>query len=140
VLEAIVSKFGCFQLPWILGIRIPFSSALEFRKFAVRSLECPSRRRPHGSSRGNAPTKPSPALWIRILCAEQNLTEPSILRATAAAALDADIPIFLGNSMPIRDFDSCVHALSNRVVNVFANRGASGIDGNIATIAGLAMG
>ena len=42
--------------------------------------------------------------------------------------------------MPIRDFDSCVAAVSNDVVNVFANRGASGIDGNIATVAGLALG
>jgi len=68
------------------------------------------------------------------------LAEPSILRALAGVAVDSLSPVFLGNSMPIRDFDSCAAAASPRVVNVFANRGASGIDGNIATVAGLAMG
>ena len=69
-----------------------------------------------------------------------SLTEPSILRTLATGVVDSLFPLFLGNSMPIRDFDSCVSAVSPHVVNVFANRGASGIDGNIATIAGLAMG
>jgi 2-succinyl-5-enolpyruvyl-6-hydroxy-3-cyclohexene-1-carboxylate synthase len=68
------------------------------------------------------------------------LSEPAILRALADLAAERNWPVFLGNSMPIRDFDSCVAAVSNDVVNVFANRGASGIDGNIATVAGLAMG
>jgi 2-succinyl-5-enolpyruvyl-6-hydroxy-3-cyclohexene-1-carboxylate synthase len=68
------------------------------------------------------------------------VSEPAILRALADVAAETNWPVFLGNSMPIRDFDSCVAAVSNHVVNVFANRGASGIDGNIATMAGLALG
>jgi 2-succinyl-5-enolpyruvyl-6-hydroxy-3-cyclohexene-1-carboxylate synthase len=68
------------------------------------------------------------------------LSEPAILRALADLAAETNWLVFLGNSMPIRDFDSCVAAVSNDVVNVFANRGASGIDGNIATVAGLALG
>ena len=68
------------------------------------------------------------------------VSEPAILRALADVAAETNWPVFLGNSMPIRDFDSCVAAVSNDVVNVFANRGASGIDGNIATVAGLALG
>jgi 2-succinyl-5-enolpyruvyl-6-hydroxy-3-cyclohexene-1-carboxylate synthase len=68
------------------------------------------------------------------------VSEPAILRALADVAAENNWPVFIGNSMPIRDFDSCVAAVSNGVVNVFANRGASGIDGNIATVAGLAMG
>ncbi len=68
------------------------------------------------------------------------LSEPAILRALADVAAETNWPVFLGNSMPIRDFDSCVATVSNDVVNVFANRGASGIDGNIATVAGLALG
>jgi 2-succinyl-5-enolpyruvyl-6-hydroxy-3-cyclohexene-1-carboxylate synthase len=68
------------------------------------------------------------------------ISEPAILRALADVAAETNWPVFLGNSMPIRDFDSCVAAVSNDVVNVFANRGASGIDGNIATVAGLALG
>jgi len=68
------------------------------------------------------------------------VSEPAILRALADVAAETNWPVFLGNSMPIRDFDSCVAAVSSNVVNVFANRGASGIDGNIGTLAGLAMG
>ena len=74
------------------------------------------------------------------LSKEDSVSEPAILRALANAAAEANWPVFLGNSMPIRDFDSCVAAVSNHGVHVFANRGASGIDGNIATVAGLAMG
>lgn len=42
--------------------------------------------------------------------------------------------VFLGNSMPVRDFD--MFAFGDKFVEVIANRGASGIDGNIATAAG----
>jgi 2-succinyl-5-enolpyruvyl-6-hydroxy-3-cyclohexene-1-carboxylate synthase len=74
------------------------------------------------------------------LSQEDAISEPAILRALADVAAGTGWPVFLGNSMPIRDFDSCVAAVSKDVVHVFANRGASGIDGNIATVAGLAMG
>ena len=74
------------------------------------------------------------------LAQEDAISEPAILRALADVAAATGWPVFLGNSMPIRDFDSCVAAVSKDVVNVFANRGASGIDGNIATVAGLALG
>jgi 2-succinyl-5-enolpyruvyl-6-hydroxy-3-cyclohexene-1-carboxylate synthase len=74
------------------------------------------------------------------LSQEDAISEPAILRTLADVAAGTGWPVFLGNSMPIRDFDSCVAAVSKDVVNVFANRGASGIDGNIATVAGLAMG
>ena len=68
------------------------------------------------------------------------ISEPAILRTLAQVATENACPMFLGNSMPIRDFDSCVAAVSQDVIPVFANRGASGIDGNIATVAGLALG
>jgi 2-succinyl-5-enolpyruvyl-6-hydroxy-3-cyclohexene-1-carboxylate synthase len=74
------------------------------------------------------------------LSKEDSVSEPAILRALADVTAETSCPVFLGNSMPIRDFDSCVAAVSNDVVNIFANRGASGIDGNIATVAGLALG
>jgi 2-succinyl-5-enolpyruvyl-6-hydroxy-3-cyclohexene-1-carboxylate synthase len=74
------------------------------------------------------------------LPANDAVSEPTILRALADIAAEKNWPVFLGNSMPIRDFDSCAAAVSSGVVNVFANRGASGIDGNIATVAGLALG
>ena len=48
-----------------------------------------------------------------------------------------DFGIFLGNGMPIRDGDHFLFPKKCR--GFFANRGLSGIDGNIATIAGLAQ-
>jgi 2-succinyl-5-enolpyruvyl-6-hydroxy-3-cyclohexene-1-carboxylate synthase len=46
--------------------------------------------------------------------------------------------LFIGNSMPIRDFSSC--GIANRPdITVLSNRGASGIDGLISTAAGTAL-
>ncbi|PWU13685.1 MAG: 2-succinyl-5-enolpyruvyl-6-hydroxy-3-cyclohexene-1-carboxylic-acid synthase [Chlamydiae bacterium] len=45
--------------------------------------------------------------------------------------------LFLGNSMPIRDANCYPSVVSGPV---FANRGLSGIDGNIATACGIAIG
>ena len=44
--------------------------------------------------------------------------------------------IFIGNSLPIRDFDFFI-GNSNKKFNIFTNRGASGIDGLISTAAGI---
>jgi 2-succinyl-5-enolpyruvyl-6-hydroxy-3-cyclohexene-1-carboxylate synthase len=64
------------------------------------------------------------------------LSEPAIARAVAANSS----LLFLGNSMPIRDFNSCVESHSSAPIQILGNRGASGIDGNIATIAGISSG
>jgi len=61
-------------------------------------------------------------------------SEPGIARVISELANDV---LFLGNSMPIRDMDMFA-APSGKRVSVYANRGASGIDGNIATAAGIA--
>jgi 2-succinyl-5-enolpyruvyl-6-hydroxy-3-cyclohexene-1-carboxylate synthase len=47
--------------------------------------------------------------------------------------------LLLGNSMPIRDFNSVFPRDAKRM-RVFSNRGLSGIDGLVATAAGLAVG
>ncbi len=47
--------------------------------------------------------------------------------------------LFLGNSMPIRDFNSVFPRTAKRM-RVFSNRGLSGIDGLVATATGLALG
>ncbi len=65
-----------------------------------------------------------------------SITEPSVARVVSATWQSA---LFLGNSMPVRDFETFA-GLRHGSSPVYANRGASGIDGNIATIAGLTMG
>lgn len=48
---------------------------------------------------------------------------------------------YLGSSMPIRDADVFASSSNHlNVIKVYSNRGASGIDGNIATSAGLSLG
>jgi len=63
-------------------------------------------------------------------------TEPGVAHAVSSLA-DAFSIVFAGSSMPIRDMDlfGCARAEGPWVE---ANRGASGIDGNIATAAGIA--
>ena len=60
-------------------------------------------------------------------------TEPDVARRVAASGL----PVFAGNSMPIRDLDLFAHPRPRALT---ANRGASGIDGLLATAAGWAAG
>jgi 2-succinyl-5-enolpyruvyl-6-hydroxy-3-cyclohexene-1-carboxylate synthase len=66
------------------------------------------------------------------------LTEPAL-----ATALSRDTPanraLLAGNSMPVRDLNR--HAAADGAAGpAYANRGASGIDGTVATAAGLALG
>ena len=66
------------------------------------------------------------------------LSEPAIARTVAKSANGS--VLFLGNSMPVRDFNSCAESQSPHPIPILGNRGASGIDGNIATVAGVASG
>ena len=56
-----------------------------------------------------------------------------------AERVGAETVLFLGNSMPIRDFNSAFQNRSNGA-RIFSNRGLSGIDGLIATAMGVALG
>ncbi|MGL5264574.1 MAG: 2-succinyl-5-enolpyruvyl-6-hydroxy-3-cyclohexene-1-carboxylic-acid synthase [Candidatus Rhabdochlamydia sp.] len=64
---------------------------------------------------------------------QTRLSEPAI----ANLLVQKNAALFLGNSMPIRDANCYLSLVSGPV---FANRGLSGIDGNIATACGIAIG
>lgn len=64
---------------------------------------------------------------------QTTLSEPAI----AHLLEQKNSALFLGNSMPIRDANCYLPVVLGPV---FANRGLSGIDGNIATACGIAMG
>lgn len=66
------------------------------------------------------------------------LSEPAIARLISRYIL-SDSGLFLASSMPIRDMDMFADPSGAPVV-VGCNRGASGIDGTIATAAGFARG
>ena len=69
---------------------------------------------------------------------EGDISEPSLLRALSLHTPSSHI-LMLGNSMPIRDFEMFA-AARNDAPRAIANRGASGIDGIIATACGAALG
>ena len=62
------------------------------------------------------------------------LTEPAIARMALREAHRADATVMLSSSMPVRDAD--MHADRDATPWCIANRGASGIDGIVATAAG----
>lgn len=61
--------------------------------------------------------------------------EAALVRAVAAAA-SADTPVFVANSLVVRDVDSFL-ARRTAPLALYANRGVSGIDGNLSTAAGI---
>ena len=72
----------------------------------------------------------------KILFNSRSLNEVRIIN-DLLEAIPENSSIMLSNSLPVRDFDywaSC----SSRKLNVFNNRGASGIDGIISTALGIA--
>ena len=72
------------------------------------------------------------------LMIREDITEPGVAW-TLSKHIPAKSVLFVGNSMPIRDMDMFA-APRHDGIFVVANRGASGIDGTIATAAGLAHG
>ena len=88
-------------------------------------------------ARASAPT---PAGWMSAFAARDAALTDDGAAAHIAVLLDAlpeGTPLFVGNSLAIRQLDS--HSGSgDRPHQFFANRGASGIDGNISSAIGIA--
>ena len=67
----------------------------------------------------------------------RDLSEPFVARAVTSLSVASDL--VLAASMPVRDVDQFAPS-RGRPDGVFANRGASGIDGTVATAHGVARG
>ena len=70
---------------------------------------------------------------------ENGLSEPYVARQIARQ-IPPKHALFLGNSMPIRDMDMFGRWDAERALSVGANRGASGIDGIMASAVGFGIG
>lgn len=76
--------------------------------------------------------------WLEEIDAQEGeLTEPLVARTVVAAANDAEVPLIVGSSMPVRDVEWWTPARRTRVV---ANRGVNGIDGVVSTALGVTAG
>jgi 2-succinyl-5-enolpyruvyl-6-hydroxy-3-cyclohexene-1-carboxylate synthase len=76
--------------------------------------------------------------WLEEVDAQEvELTEPLVARTVVAASNDADVPLVVGSSMPVRDVEWWAPP---RRARVFANRGVNGIDGVVSTALGVAAG
>lgn len=75
----------------------------------------------------------------RMLSGSDQLSEPAIANFLCQNCPESG-PLFVGNSMAIRDMDWYGTRDSDQPRPTFANRGASGIDGLIATATGVAIG
>lgn len=70
------------------------------------------------------------------LLAKFPLSEPAWVNRLSMQ-IPASARVFLGNSLPIREWDFAAHSGASR--DIFANRGTNGIDGLISTFAGCAL-
>jgi 2-succinyl-5-enolpyruvyl-6-hydroxy-3-cyclohexene-1-carboxylate synthase len=73
-------------------------------------------------------------LASKVIDEDQSWNEQSALR-TIAAGVPAGSALFVGSSRPIRDIEA--FAKPRAGIEVFANRGLAGIDGNLSTVFGI---
>lgn len=76
--------------------------------------------------------------FLQTLSSSSACSEPGIM-ACLQKNLTSEQALFIANSMPIRDANGLLFP-KHAIGPVFTKRGLSGIDGNIATVAGLAYG
>lgn len=95
---------------------------------------------------------PPPSTWVRswqragdaatqaaVNAIGRDLTEPFVAH-TSVARLPRNSALVLAASMPVRDVDAFAPYDAATDLRAFANRGASGIDGTLATVHGVARG
>ena len=78
------------------------------------------------------------AAAVAALVADSPFDEPGVV-AALDAALPGAVTLVVGNSMPLRDLDAFLPT-DQREWSIRGNRGANGIDGQVATAIGMAAG
>ena len=73
---------------------------------------------------------------LNSLINDEPLSEPSLMHALSIALKSADL-VYVGNSLPIREWDLAATYDLNTPRAIDANRGANGIDGQVSTFLGL---
>lgn len=106
------------------------------RRAPLDALELPRDAASASASLAESSARVETCLSALLDAADAPLTEPVIARALTGA-LPAGHTLFLGSSMPVRDV-LMFGATRATPVTPVANRGASGIDGTIASAAGFA--
>jgi 2-succinyl-5-enolpyruvyl-6-hydroxy-3-cyclohexene-1-carboxylate synthase len=88
----------------------------------------------------DAAPAPAAETWLAAFAAREAeataRAEPSAIRLLIDE-LTEDSALFVGNSLAIRQLDADSGS-ATKTLHIYANRGASGIDGNISTAAGIA--
>jgi 2-succinyl-5-enolpyruvyl-6-hydroxy-3-cyclohexene-1-carboxylate synthase len=88
----------------------------------------------------NAAPAPAPETWLATFAALEAAAEAPA-EASHIRVLINELPddtaLFVGNSLAIRQLDAN-SGCAAKILHIHANRGASGIDGNISTAAGIA--
>ncbi len=77
------------------------------------------------------------AVWRKLEAALQDVYFDGAIVYDVVNALPNDSVLFMGNSLSVRHLDQFGRPSAKRI-RVFANRGASGIDGNLSTALGIA--
>lgn len=77
------------------------------------------------------------AFLLKELFKEEPEAEPSLIY-TLSQAIPSDAQVYLGNSLPIREWDMAA-VKEDKKWRVYANRGVNGIDGQISTFLGLSV-
>lgn len=75
--------------------------------------------------------------WEAVDCAARDVFFEGLILAEVVHALPPGAALFVASSLPVRHLDQFARGRAARV-RVFANRGASGIDGTISTALGVA--
>ena len=90
------------------------------------------------TARWQAAEEAAQAAIEAVLAETDGSNEPALVRAALGLPADGE-QVLLASSMPVRDAETFAGG-GDREVRVFANRGANGIDGLVATSVGLALG